>query len=52
MNAYRKDFDENKYISFVKKDNKILENSNEIRDKFSYTIRKEFDSNRHTMKNT
>ena len=30
MTAYRKDFDENKYMSFLIKDNKLLEKYNEI----------------------
>ena len=29
MTAYRKDFDENKYMSFLIKDNKLLEKYNE-----------------------
>ena len=30
MTAYSKDFDENKYMSFLIKDNKLLEKYNEI----------------------
>ena len=30
MSAYRKDFDETKYISFLIKDNELLEKCNEI----------------------
>ena len=55
MSAYRKDFDEIKYVSFLIKDDKHLEKySYSIRREFqkketsvkvSYTIRKEFDSN-------
>ena len=45
ITAYRKDFDETKYVSFFIKDGKGLEKYNEIWDKVSYTIWKEFDSN-------
>ena len=45
MSAYRKDFDEIKYIPFLIKDNELLEKYNEIWDKIRYTSRKEFDSN-------
>ena len=45
MTAYRKDFDEIKYASFQIKDDKLLEKYNEIWDKVSYTIGKEFDYN-------
>ena len=33
MTAYRKDFDETKYISVLRKDNELLEKFNEIWDK-------------------
>ena len=33
MTAYRKDFDETKYISVLRKDNELLEKCNEIWDK-------------------
>ena len=46
MSAYRKDFDETKYISFLIKDNELLEKFNEIWDKISYASGKEIDSNR------
>ena len=45
MTAYRKDFDESKYISLLIKDNELLEKYNEIWDKVSYGTGKEFDSN-------
>ena len=45
MTAYRKDFDETKQISFLIKDNELLEKWNEIWDKVSYATRKELDSN-------
>ena len=43
MSAYRRDFDETKYISFFIKDNKLLEKYNEIYDKVSKIIKKGFD---------
>ena len=42
MSAYRIDFDENKYMSFLKKDNKLLEKYDEISIKVSNGIKKEF----------
>ena len=45
MTAYRKDFDESKYISLLIKDNELLEKYSEIWDKVSYGTGKEFDSN-------
>ena len=45
MTTYRKYFDEIKDVSFLIKDDKLLEKYNEIWDKVSYTIRKEFGSN-------
>ena len=45
MTTYRKYFDEIKYVSFLIKDDKLLEKYNEIWDKVSYTIPKEFGSN-------
>ena len=44
MSAYRRDFDETKYISFLIKDDKLLEKYNEICDKVSNSIKKGFDS--------
>ena len=49
MTAYRKDFDETKYISFLIKDNELLEKYNEIWNKISYAIGIEFDSNRNPV---
>ena len=46
MSAYRKDFDETKYISFLIKDNELLEKFNDIWDKISYASGNEIDSNR------
>ena len=44
MSAYRKDFDETKYMSFLIKDDELLKNNNKIRKKVINTINKEFDS--------
>ena len=40
MSAYRKDFNETKYVPFLIKDKKILEKYNDILDKVIYSIRK------------
>ena len=42
--AYTRDFDENKYMSFLIKDHKLLEKCNEIWKKVSSSIKKGFDS--------
>ena len=44
MSAYRRDFDEIKYISFLNKDDKLLEKYNEIWEKVKNRIKKKFDS--------
>ena len=44
MTAYRKDFDETKYVSFLTKDDKLLEKYNDIWEKVT-VIKKEFDGN-------
>ena len=44
MSAYRKDFDESKYISFLIKDDELLEKYNEIWEKVKNNLKKEFDS--------
>ena len=44
MSAYIRDFDETKYISFLIKDNELLEKFNEICEKVKSSIKKEFDS--------
>ena len=44
MSAYRRDFDEIKYISFLIKDDELLKKYNEIWDKVKNSIKKEFDS--------
>ena len=43
MIVYRKDFDETKYISFLIKDNELLEKYNEIWEKVKNSLKKEFD---------
>ena len=40
MSAYRGDFDETKYMTFLIKDNELLEKYNEIWDKVSNAITK------------
>ena len=45
MTAYRKDFDEAKFVSFLLKDDKLFGKCNEIWDKVSSAIENEFDSN-------
>ena len=40
MRAYRRDFDETKYITFLIKDDELLEKYNEIWEKVSKTITK------------
>ena len=44
MNAYRRDFDETKYMSFLIKDNDLSEKYNEILEKVKNSIKREFDS--------
>ena len=44
MSAYRKDFDETKSMSFLIKDDELLEKYNEIWEKVKSSIKKEFDS--------
>ena len=43
MSAYRKRFDETKYMSFLIKDNKLLEKYSEIWDKVNNIIKKGFE---------
>ena len=43
MSAYRRDFDETKYMSFLIKDDE-LEKYNEILEKIKNSMKKEFDS--------
>ena len=44
ISAYRRDFDETKYMSFLKKDVELSEKYTEIWEKVTNSIRKEFDS--------
>ena len=44
MSAYRSNFDETKYMSFLIKDDELLEKYNKIWDKVSNTVKKRFDS--------
>ena len=44
MSAYRRDFDETKYISFLIKDDELLEKYNEIWEKVRNSLKKEFDN--------
>ena len=44
MTAYRKDFDETKYIYFLIKDDELLEKCNKIREKVKNSLKGEFDS--------
>ena len=44
MSAYRKGFEETKYISFLIKDNELLEKYNEIGEKVKNSLKKQFDS--------
>ena len=45
MIAYRKDFDESKYMSFlIKDDHELLEKYKEIWEKIKNIVKKEFDS--------
>ena len=44
MSAYRRNFDETKYISFLIKDDKLLEKYNEIRERVKNSTKSEFDS--------
>ena len=44
ISAYRKDFDEAKYISFLIKDDELLEKYDKIWKKVKNSLKKEFDS--------
>ena len=44
MNARRRDFDETIYMSFLIKDDELLEKNNEIWENVRNSIKKEFDS--------
>ena len=51
MSAYRRDFDETKYISFLIENDELLEKYNEIWKNVKYSIKKELIVNLYTMKN-
>ena len=51
MTAYRKDFDETKYMSFLKKDDELLKEYNEIWEKVKNSLKKDLILNQYTMKN-
>ena len=51
MSACRRDIDEIKYTSFLRKNYELLEKHNEIWEKVKNSIKKEFDSEPYTMKN-
>ena len=44
MSAYRKDFDETKYIPFLIKDDELLDKCNKILEKNKNNLKKEIDS--------
>ena len=44
MNGYKKRFDKTNYMSFLIKDNELLEKYNKIWDKISNNTKKRFDS--------
>ena len=44
ITGYRRDFDETKYISFLIKDDELLQKYNEIWEKVKNSIKKEFNS--------
>ena len=44
IRAYKRDFDEAKYMSFFIKDDELLEKYNKIWEKVKNSIKKEFDS--------
>ena len=44
MSEYRKNFNETKYMSFLKKDDELLEKCSKIWDKVSDSIKNVFDS--------
>ena len=44
VSKYRKNYNETKYMSFLKKDGELLEKYNKIWDKVSHIIKKKIDS--------
>ena len=51
MSAYRRDFSETKYISFLVKDSELLEQYNEVWEKLKIVLKSNLIVNMHTMKN-
>ena len=51
MTAYRKDFDETKYLSFLIKDHKFLEKYNKILENIKNSFKKNLIVNQYTMEN-
>ena len=51
MRAYRREFDETKYISFLIKNDELLKKYNEIWEKVKNSIKKSLIVNLYTMKN-
>ena len=51
MTAYRKDFDETKCVSFLKKEDELLKTYNEIWEKVKNSLKKDLILNQYTMKN-
>ena len=52
MSAYRKDLDETKYLSFLIKDDELLEKYNEIWEKVKNSLKNNLIVKQYTMKNT
>ena len=51
ISAHRRDFDETKYMSFLIKDDELLEKYSEIWDKVSNSMKKDLIVNLYTMTN-
>ena len=52
MSPYRKDLDETKYLSFLIKDDELLEKYNEIWEKVKKSLKNNLIVKQYTMKNT
>ena len=51
ISAYRKDFDETKYMSFLIKDDELLERYNEIQEKLKISSKQNLIVNQYIMNN-
>ena len=51
MSAYRRDLDESKYMTFLIKDDELLEKYNENWEQVKTSIKKSLIVNQYTMKN-